>query len=90
MERPATFVRNPLDSLRGRGKCRRITPTQKRQLAPPVGTPKKLIIVISEPPTREDGTQDHIGESQPGGTQGTSQPGGTQGATGESLLCARG
>jgi len=61
MERPATFVRNPLDSLRGRGKCRRITPTQKRQLAPPVATPKKLLIVISEAPIREDVAQNHDG-----------------------------
>lgn len=68
MERPATFVRNPLDSLRGRGKCRRITPTQKRQPAAPVGATKKLLIVISEPPSREDVAQDHDG----GGTQGGS------------------
>jgi len=74
------FVRNPLDSLRGRGKCRRITPTQKRQGAAPVGAPKKLLIVISEPPSREDGAQDHVGESQPGGTEGTTR---------ESLLCTR-
>lgn len=59
MERPATFVRNPIDSLRGRGKCRRITPTQKRQLVTNNGSasPKKLLIVISEPTDREDDTQ---------------------------------
>lgn len=61
MERPATFVRNPLDSLRGRGKCRRITPTQKRQLALPLVTPKKLLIVISDAPIREDVAQNHDG-----------------------------
>ena len=63
MERPATFERNPLDSLRGRGKCRRITPTQKRQTVhtPAVGEPKKLFIVISEPICREDAAQRHEG-----------------------------
>ena len=76
MERPATFIRNPIDSLRGRGKCRRITPTQKRQTAPAAsnGSPKKLLIVISEPTCREeDASQRHEGTHE-GGTQ----VGGTQ------------
>jgi hypothetical protein len=71
MERPATFVRNPLDSLRGRGKCRRITPTQKRQLAPSAVPPKKLLIVISEAPIREDVAQNHDGGGSNVGERGT-------------------
>jgi len=79
MECPATFVRNPIDSLRGRGKCRRITPTQKRQCAPPTtnGSPKKLLIVISEPINREDDA------SQCKGTHEGTQPEGTH----EGTLC---
>ena len=70
MERPATYVRNPIDSLRGRGKCRRITPTQKRQCGPIPGvmSPKKLLIVISDPINREDDASQCEG-TQPEGTR---------------------
>lgn len=76
MERPATFVRNPIDSLRGRGKCRRITPTQKRQCAPPAtnGSPKKLLIVISEPINREDDASQCEGTQSGGTHEGTLCP----------------
>ena len=73
MERPATFIRNPLDSLRGRGKYRRITPTQERQLAPNVstGSPKKLRIVISEPNCREDDASQRLEGSVDGTVSST-------------------